>query len=69
MGVWVLPGDDVVSEQTGQEVDLEEVFVKILPVRPGGDLVHWSLRTGWISKHEDGCQVILFHCNVQITRK
>ena len=55
MGVWVLPGDDVVSEQTGQEVDLEEVFVQILPVRPGGDLVHWSLRTGWISEHEDGC--------------
>ena len=50
VGVRVLPGDDVVSQQWGQEVDLEEVFVQILPVRPGGDLVHGSLGTGWLSE-------------------
>ena len=55
MDVWVLPGNDVVSEQGGQQVDLEEVFVQILPVGPGGDLVHGGLGTGWLSVH---CNII-----------
>ena len=51
--VWVLPGDDVVSEEAGQQVDLEEVFVQIFPLGPGGNLVHGLLRAGRLSVH--GC--------------
>ena len=66
VGVRVLPGDDVVSEQWGHQVDLEEVFVQIFPVRPGGDLVHGGLQAGWLSVHDEGWQIVII---TPLTRK
>ena len=68
MGVGVLPGDDVVGQQGRQEVDLEEVFVQILPVRPGGDLVHGDLGAGRVSVQGEGFYVVI-HCTASLTRK
>ena len=43
VSVRVLPCYDVVRQEAGDKVDVKEVFVEVLPLRPGGHLVQGLL--------------------------
>ena len=51
VSVSVLPSNDVVSEECGHQVNVQEVFVQVLPEGPGGNLVHRVLSRGWLPEY------------------